>query len=68
MERTKGIVHIGIGIIYTFLAFLIIYAEKNKYIEVGSTFSYVLGGLFFVYGLFRIYRGYKRVSGKESGW
>lgn len=68
MDKAKGFLHIGIGIVYMVLSYVIIVAEKNNYISVGKTTSYVLSGLFLVYGLFRIYRGYKRASGKESGW
>lgn len=67
-HRSKGIIHIAIGIVYCLISGVIIYAEKNHFIEVGTTFSYIMCGLFAVYGLFRIYRGYRRVSGKETGW
>lgn len=67
-DKSKGIMHIGIGIIYMVLAVVVVYAERNKFIDVGDTFSYIMCGLFGVYGLFRIYRGYRRVSGKEQGW
>ena len=67
-DKSKGIVHIGIGVVYLILAGVIVYAEKNKYIDVGATFSYIMCGLFAIYGLFRIYRGYLRVKGREIGW
>jgi len=67
-DKAKGFVHICIGIIYIVIGGLAVYANKNKMIEVNDTMSYILCGLFTVYGLFRIYRGYLRVKGKEMGW
>lgn len=68
LDRSKGAVHIGIGIVYCIIAGMIIWAQRNQFIEIDTTTSYVMCGLFGVYGLFRIYRGYKRVRGHASGW
>lgn len=68
LDRSKGVVHIGIGIVYCIISGTIIWAENNGHIELGQTTAYIMCGLFAVYGLFRIYRGYKRVRGRERGW
>lgn len=67
-DKAKGIVHICIGIIYIGIGILTIYANNHGFIEVQPTFSYIMCGLFSIYGLFRIYRGFLRVKGKAIGW
>lgn len=67
-EKAKGIVHVLIGIVYMVIGATVIYANNNKYIDIDNVMAYILCGLFTVYGLFRIYRGYLRIKGKAIGW
>jgi len=58
----------AMGVLYLLAGIGVVYAEKQKMIAIGTTFSYVICGLMCGYGLFRIYRGYTRLSGKGEGW
>lgn len=57
MDRVRGITGMVMGLVYFFVAGLVIYAQKINMIEIGDAFSYVIAILMFAYGAFRIYRG-----------
>jgi len=56
MDYTMGIILFGVGI------FFIIYRQFNIHISnrEPANLDYFIGGLFTVYGIWRIYRGYKK--------
>lgn len=67
-HKMKGLFHGVFGFLYLIIAGVIVYAEKNDYIEVGDTFAYIMCVLFVIYGLFRIYRAYRLFTGKQHTW
>ncbi len=61
----KQISNIIFGILYAFIGILTIY--KDWFIvELNSVAAKTLGALFIVYGLFRIYRGFKALRSKDN--
>ena len=52
---------IGMGIFYTVIGTLIIYARSFGTMTIPPVIAYILGGMMFVGGLFRLYRGVKAV-------
>lgn len=54
----KNVIHIIMGILYSFLG-VIIFTQKWFLIDLQDWASIVLGILFILYGLFRIYRAIK---------
>lgn len=60
----RGIMGISMGVIYLIIACCVVYFEKTKQIDIGKTFSYLVGGLMAGYGIFRIYRGFKMMRGQ----
>jgi hypothetical protein len=58
MDRVRGITGMVMGLVYFFVAALVIYAQKIAMIQVGDTFSYLIATLMVAYGAFRIYRGW----------
>lgn len=57
----RSIMDLGMGIIYTGMGLLMIFASKVKLEAVfAEPFNYIFGGLCLVYGGFRIYRGIRR--------
>ena len=56
MKRLKKIRDTVMGMLYILVAVALIWAEKNGYTTFGINFTYALGGVFIIYGLFRIYR------------
>lgn len=67
-DRFRGIFHIAMGVLYLLVGIGVVYAEKQKMVAIGATFSYIICGLMCGYGVFRIYRGYARMTGKGQGW
>lgn len=66
--RFRGILHVSMGVLYILMGVATIYLCKTKYFDLDMTAAYAIGGLMMAYGIFRIYRGWQRVSGKEEGW
>jgi hypothetical protein len=58
----RAIMDYGMGILYLAAGGFLTFANQLGYeLEVlPSPFSYVFGGLLLIYGVFRIYRGYKK--------
>lgn len=56
MKRLKKIRDTVMGLLYILVAAALIWAEKNGHTTFGLNFTYALGGVFIIYGLFRIYR------------
>jgi len=55
MDYGMGILYLGAGV------FLMIADKVNPDIDLlPAPYSYVLGGLLVIYGIFRMYRGYKK--------
>lgn len=63
-NRVRGIMGLSMGIIYLIIAVGVVYFEQKGQINIGKTLSYMIGGLMFFYGIFRIYRGYKQIKGE----
>ena len=60
--RTRSLIDFTMGILYSAAAFFLFFAEK-----IGATldgfdikFRYIFGALCAIYGIWRIYRGYKK--------
>ncbi len=56
---------IVMGIFYSFIGGLLLYARSFVGIEVPAFVAYILGGMMLVGGLFRLYRGIKTVIGNN---
>lgn len=56
--RIRPALHIIIGLLYIAIAVYLITVHKFGVIDLGATSSYILGGLLFLYGGFRIWRGF----------
>ena len=59
--RFRASVDIGMGVIYMVVSF---YATQTAYIveNYGKGLSYSISLLFFMYGLFRVYRGFNAIK------
>lgn len=58
----RALMDYGMGVIYTAAGGFVVLAKKFGY-ELSflpEPYTYVFGGLFLIYGIFRIYRGYKK--------
>jgi hypothetical protein len=58
----RAIMDYGMGVLYTVAGGFVVLAKKLGY-ELDflpEPYTYVFGGLFLIYGIFRIYRGYKK--------
>lgn len=64
MNNARGIAGMAMGILYIVIAFFVVYFEQKKQIDIGAGLSYVLGGIMVLYGIFRMYRGYKMMKGQ----
>lgn len=69
-KRNKGYVQfrmifdIAMGVLYIACGVLVVEAKKFGFqfnVPISMTFLWSLGGLFILYGLFRIYRGIKHI-------
>jgi hypothetical protein len=57
----RSIMDLGMGIIYTGMGVLMVFASKVGLDAVfAEPFNYIFGGLCLLYGGFRIYRGIRR--------
>lgn len=59
-ERFRASVDMGMGIIYMVVSY---YATQTAYIveNYGKGLSYTISLLFFLYGIFRVYRGFESI-------
>jgi len=55
---------LGMGVLYIVIASAILSLKYFGTMELSSTFAYILGGLMFLYGVFRIYRGIQGIRSK----
>jgi hypothetical protein len=58
----RSLMDYGMGVLYTAAGGFVVLAKKLGY-ELDflpEPYTYVFGGLFLIYGIFRIYRGYKK--------
>lgn len=61
-SNRRAIMDYGMGVLYIAAGGFVVLANKLGY-ELNFLpvpYSYVFGGLFLIYGIFRIYRGYKK--------
>lgn len=58
MVRLRATMHIVMGFIYLIFGGIIMYMRAFGTVELPQTFAYVLSCLLFLYGLFRIWRGF----------
>ncbi len=56
MSKLKKVRDSVMGLLYILVAAALIWAEKNGYTTFGLNFTYALGAVFVIYGLFRLYR------------
>lgn len=62
--RFRTIFNIAMGLLYIACGILVVMAKKLGFrfsVPISGAFVFSLGGLFILYGLFRIYRGIKRI-------
>lgn len=58
---------IGMGIFYTVIGFLIVYARSFGNLTIPPVVAYILGSMMIIGGLFRLYRGLKVIlPGKKE--
>jgi hypothetical protein len=53
----KTTMHIGMGVFYLIISFLLFYANAFGAMELPTGMAYALGTLMLAYGVFRIWRG-----------
>lgn len=63
-NSVRGIMGISMGLIYVIIAVLVIYFQRSGQLNIGATISYIIAGLMAGYGIFRVYRGYKQMTGE----
>lgn len=63
-NSVRGIMGISMGLIYVIIAVLVIYFQRAGQLNIGATISYIIAGLMAGYGIFRVYRGYKQMTGE----
>lgn len=64
----RGSLHIGIGMLYLAIGGASIYFKKFfGTFELDLWITYLLGGLLLLYGLFRIWRGWRDMAIGKSG-
>lgn len=67
--RFRGILHFTMGVLYILMGSAIIYLRNKKILfDIDMTLAYLIGGLMIAYGIFRVYRGWQRLTGKAEGW
>lgn len=66
--KFRGIIHFTMGILYLLMGGATVYLVKIGYFNIEMAMGYVIGGLMFAYGIFRIFRGIQRLRGKAEGW
>lgn len=65
--RMRGTIHLSMGIVYLLLGAFVLWKGKESF-NLETTFAYPLGGLMILYGIYRVYRGWQRMTGKAEGW
>ncbi len=65
--RFRAGLHMVMGIIYVILGITVFYLKHFGTLELQSVIAYLLGGLFCLYGLFRLWRGYTDFRHMRSG-
>lgn len=55
--RFRAILNLVMGTVYILLGIVVMYLKYFGTIELGALLAYFLGGLFILYGAFRIWRG-----------
>ncbi len=58
MNRFRSILHIGMGGLYLVLAVVVVYLQHFGNIPLGRGTAIALGALLFLYGAFRLWRGF----------
>ncbi len=66
--RFRGILHFAMGVLYVLMGVATIFLAKQKTFDIEMPLAYAIGALMGAYGIFRIYRGWQRLSGKAEGW
>ena len=64
--KVRGYSGMVMGLFYFFVAYWVIHLEKIGQIHIGTTFSYLAAALMALYGLFRIYRGFKLLKDENN--
>ena len=57
-SKLRAYRHIAMGIVYLLLAAMLFYVKQFGTIELSQTSVYIFSALLFVYGVFRIWRGF----------
>jgi hypothetical protein len=66
--RMRSMMDLGMGVLWTAMGIFLLFIEKfNTGLEArfGDTSMKIFGGVCVLYGLFRIYRGYKKNYNRE---
>ena len=57
-ERMQIPLHLGMGCVYIIFSLLVFYLKYFGTMELSSGLAYALSGLMFLYGIFRLWRGF----------
>jgi len=63
-DKMRGYAGMGMGAVYLIISITLITYAKVDPFHIGSGISYLVSGLLFAYGVFRVYRGYKLSKGE----
>lgn len=69
-EQSTGYRHfrtsldLGMGVFYVIIGMIIMYVKYFGSIELAGAYAYILGGLMVLYGVFRVYRGFKAMRNR----
>jgi hypothetical protein len=69
VARVKAVMHIIMGIVFAAIGIYFLVYDKigiNVFRQRPSVIDYFIGGLFLLYGFFRIYRGFKKDNSNEG--
>lgn len=55
--KFRAVLNLVMGVVYILLGIVVMYLKYFGTIELGALLAYFLGGLFILYGAFRIWRG-----------
>jgi len=62
----RSSLHIGMGIVYLMLGGLAVGMKAFGHFTLEPAMAYLLGGLLFLYGLFRLWRGFQELRIRKA--
>lgn len=64
--RWRSYMHIGAGFVYLIVGIAVLFVRKFGTIELNSISTWGLSGLCLLYGVFRIWRGFKDLKAAQN--